>query len=132
MASTATKRQFKDIDLHFEAHPVTGDVTKKVGDDAIIQSMFSLLQTGKYERLMQPEIFSGLRQNLFEPLDSITASSIATDIRNVIDKFEPRVDLTEVNVTPDFDNNGYSASLTFFIVNQTNPVSVDFFLERIR
>lgn len=125
-------RQYKDIDLNFTAHPITGDVAKKVGNDAIIQSMLSLLQTNKYERLMQPDIYSGLKGHLFEPLDAITASAISNEISAVINKYEPRVSLTNVNVTPDYDNNGYSASLTFFIVNQTNPITVEFFLERIR
>lgn len=128
----ATTRVFKDIDLNFTAHPITGDVAKKVGDDAIIQSMMSLLSTGKYERLLQPSIYSDLKQQLFEPLDNITASAIRTAIVSVINKHEPRVDLTEINVSPDYDNNGYAVSLTFFILNQTNPVTVEFFLERIR
>lgn len=127
-----TKRQFTDIDLNFTAHPITGDVAKKVGDDAIIQSMVTLLLSGKYERLMQPNIYSNLRQSLFEPLDSITASSIKNEIEAVINKFEPRVNLSEVNVTPDYDNNGYTTTITFFIVNQTNPITVELFLERIR
>jgi len=126
------RRQYRDIDLNFTAHPITGDVARKVGDDAIIQSMKSLLLTAKYERLMQPEIFSNLRNQLFEPIDNITSSAIGNSIRNVINKYEPRVDLLEVNVTPDYDYQGYSVSLTFFIVNQTDPVTVELFLERIR
>ena len=128
----AITRTYKDIDLNFTAHPITGDVSKKVGDDAIIQSMMCLLSTGKYERLLQPDIYSDLKQQLFEPLDNITASAIRTAIVSVINKYEPRVDLTEVNVSPDYDNNGYSVALTFFILNSTNPITVEFFLERIR
>lgn len=127
-----TQRAYKDIDLNFTAHPITGDVAKKVGDDAIIQSMRNLLQTSKYERLMQPDIYSNLRNQLFEPIDNITSSAIGNSIRNVIDKYEPRVNLVEVNVTPDYDYQGYNVSLTFFIVNQTNPITVELFLERIR
>jgi len=127
-----TKRQFSDIDLNFTAHPITGDVAKKVGDDAIIQSIVTLLLSGKYERLMQPNIYSNLKRNLFEPLDSITASSLKNEVESVIGKYEPRVSLTEVNVTPDYDNNGYTVTITFFIVNQTNPITIDLFLERIR
>lgn len=130
--SHSTKRQYKDIDLNFLAHPITGDVSKKVGDDAIIQSMKNLLQTGKYERLFQPDIYSGLRHLLFEPIDSITANAIGTEIRNVISKYEPRVNLNEVLVAPDYDEAGYNVTLTFFIVNQANPITIQFFMERIR
>lgn len=129
MTSTRT---YKDIDLDFTAHPVTGDVAKKVGDAAIIQSLKSLLLTGKYERLFQPDIYSDLRQQLFEPLDNITASAISNAIKAVINRYEPRVSLTEVNVTPDFDNNGYTCTMSFFIQNQTTPLTVELFLERIR
>lgn len=127
-----TKRIFKDIDLNFTAHPITGDVAKKVGDAAIIQSLKNLLSTGRYERLMQPELYSDLRQQLFEPLDNITASAINSSIKAVVNKFEPRVNLIEVNSTPDFDNNGYTVTMTFFIINQTDPITIELFLERIR
>lgn len=129
---TTSTRVFTDIDLNFIAHPITGDIAKKVGDAAIIQSLVSLLSTGKYERLMQPDIYSDLKQQLFEPLDNITASSIGNSITAVINKFEPRVSLHEVNVTPDYDNNGYDCTMTFFILNQTTPISISLFLERIR
>ncbi len=118
--------------MNFTAHPVTGDVSKKIGDAAIIQSLKNLLSTGKYERLMQPDIYSNLKQHLFQPLDNITASAINNEVRSVINKYEPRVSLVEVNVTPDYDNNGFACSLTFFIRNSTNPITVQLFLERIR
>jgi phage baseplate assembly protein W len=126
------QRQFRDIDMNFLPHPVTGDVAKKIGDASIIQSLKNLLSTGKYERLMQPDIYSNLKQQLFQPLDNITASAISNEVKAVINKYEPRVSLTEVNVTPDYDGNGYSCSISFFIVNQANPITIELFLERIR
>lgn len=127
-----SNRVYKDIDLNFQAHPITGDISKKVGDAAIIQSMKNLLQTGKYERLLQPDIYSNLRNQLFEPIDNITSSAIENSIRNVIDKYEPRVNLVEVNVSADFDAQGYNVTIVFFIVNQANPITVELFLERLR
>jgi len=125
-------RQYKDIDLNFTAHPITGDVVRKVGDDAIIQSMKNLLSTSKYERMFQPRLYSNLRQHLFEPIDNITSSAIENEIRSTIDNFEPRVELYEVNATPDYDNNGYSVTMSFFIQNRADPITIEFFLERIR
>lgn len=128
----AKKRIYKDINLDFVAHPVTGDVTKKTGDAAIIQSINNLLQTSRYERLFNPSLYSNLRMHLFEPIDNITSSAIAKEIRTTIGKYEPRVELVEVTATPDPDNNGYSVRLSFFIINQTSPITIDIFLERIR
>jgi phage baseplate assembly protein W len=127
-----SNRLYKDIDLNFTAHPITGDLAKKVGDAAIIQSMKNLLSISKYEKLFQPRIYSNLRAQLFEPLDNITSSAIGNEIRNVIANWEPRVDLTEVQVTPEYDMNGYTVQLTFFIVNSSDPITVELFLERIR
>jgi len=132
MSIAKSTRQYKDLDFSFAAHPVTGDVARKVGDKAIIQSIAGLLQTGRFERLWQPNLHSRLREHLFEPVDNITSSAIAAEIRNTIGRHEPRVDLYEVNVTPDYDNNGYSVTLSFFIVNRADPIQITLFLERIR
>jgi len=128
----ASTRTYKDIDINFSAHPVTGDLAKKVDAQAIMQSIRTLLSLSKYEKLFKPEIYSSLRAYLFEPIDNITASAIRNEIRTTIENYEPRVNLTEVMVTPQFDDNGYDVSLTFFIVNQTDPITVSMFLERIR
>ena len=125
-------RTYKDVDITFAAHPVTGDVVKKTGENAIYQSIANLLQTGAYERLWQPRLHSKLREKLFEPIDAITASAISVEIKHTIGKHEPRVDLQSVNVMPDFDANGYNVSLTFFIVNRADPLELNLFLERIR
>jgi phage baseplate assembly protein W len=127
-----TTRIYKDIDLNFGAHPITGDVTKKVGEDAIIQSVRNLLQLSKYEKLFRPDIYSNLKKHLFEPVDQITASAIETEVEFTINKNEPRVQVVSVIAIPDYDYQGYNVTITFFIVNQTDPVSIDLFLERIR
>lgn len=125
-------RTYKDIDITFIAHPVTGDIFKKTGEAAVAQSISNLLQTGRFERLWQPDLHSKLREHLFEPIDSITASAISAEIKHTIGKHEPRVDLQSVNVTPDWDANGYTVTLQFFIRNRAEPVELTLFLERIR
>lgn len=127
-----TTRTYKDFDIEFTAHPVTGDIVKKTGDAAVIQSVSSLLQTGRYERLWQPNLHSKLREHLFEPIDAITASAISAEIKTTIGKHEPRVDLRQVLVVPDYDGNGYNVSMTFFIRNRADPLELNLFLERIR
>ena len=125
-------RTYKDLDITFAAHPVTGDVAKKVGEKAIYQSIAYLLQTGRYERLWQPGLHSKLTEHLFEPIDNITGSAIRNEIKNTIGKHEPRVDLNWVSVTPNYDANGYDVTLNFFIVNRADPLEITLFLERIR
>lgn len=129
---TVTTRTFYDLDLNFQPHPVTGDIVRIKNENAIVTSVKNLLLTNFYDRLFNPQIGSNLNNLLFEMLDGLTAGSIAEDIRTVIRNFEPRVRVDSVNVTPDYDNNGFNVTMEFFIVNNPEPISINFFLERTR
>jgi len=69
---------------------------------------------------------------LFENMDSITASVLQREIIQTLENFEPRVSVREVNVSPDYDNNTYRIGMTFFIINRTEPITIQFFLQRDR
>ena len=125
-------RKYSDLDLDFLPNPITGDVLKKVNDHAIAASIANLLQTSHYERLFNPALGCNLKRYLFEQIDDITTNNIREEIVKTIKNFETRVDLSDVTVTPDFDNNGYNISIKFFIRNEATPIVINFFLERVR
>jgi predicted component of type VI protein secretion system len=50
----------------------------------------------------------------------------------VIQNFEKRVQLQSVLVKVNPDANGYDVTITFYVKNVRDLVSVDFFLERLR
>ena len=127
-----TTRQYKDLDLAFTMHPIKKDVTKHVDEMAVINSVNNLISTSRYERPFQPLLGSGVRNLLFENMDSITASVLEREIIQTLDNFEPRVSVKEVNVSPDYDNNTYRIGMTFFIINRTEPITIQFFLQRDR
>jgi phage baseplate assembly protein W len=127
-----TTRQYKDLDLAFTMHPIKKDVTKHVDEMAVINSVKNLISTSSYERPFQPLLGSGVRNLLFENMDSITASVLQREIIQTLENFEPRVSVREVNVSPDYDNNTYRIGMTFFIINRTEPITIQFFLQRDR
>jgi phage baseplate assembly protein W len=127
-----TSRSFKDLDLNFIAHPVRKDVTKHINEFAIINSVKNLILTNHYERPFQPELGSNIRRLLFENVDVIIAARIEREIVETIENFEPRVQVSKVTAIPAPDENSYQIILEFFIVNIPNPVTITFFLERIR
>jgi phage baseplate assembly protein W len=127
-----TTRQYKDLDLAFTMHPIKKDVTKHVDEMAVINSVKNLISTSRYERPFQPLLGSGVRNLLFENMDSITASVLQREIIQTLENFEPRVSVREVNVSPDYDNNTYRIGMTFFIINRTEPITIQFFLQRDR
>ena len=132
MAQVSVVKRYKDLDLNFTAHPVLQDVTVLYDENAVINSLKNLLFTNFYERLFQPDVGSNLRALLFEPLDSFTSVKVERAITETIKNYEPRVRIKRLTVKPDFDNNSYFCELEFLIVNQTQPVQITFFLERVR
>jgi phage baseplate assembly protein W len=134
MATVTTDivRDFKDLDLNFNIHPVRKDISKSIGPMAVVNSIKNLILTNHYERPFQPDIGSNVRRLLFENLDNITATTIKDEIERTIVNYEPRATVKTINVTADYDNNGFTVYLEFFIVNQTAPIVINFLLERIR
>lgn len=134
MATVKTNiaRQYKDLDLNFLSHPVKKDVTKHVDEMAVINSVKNLILTNHYERPFRPDIGSNIGKLLFENMDNITATAIRREIEQTIVNFEPRVSISNIGILPDFDNNGFSVSMEFYIINRTEPITIEFFLQRVR
>lgn len=127
-----TNRTFKDLDLNFNIHPVRKDINIHSNEYAIVNSIKNLVLTNHYERPFQPNIGSNIRQLLFDNLDAVTAAGIQREIEETINNFEPRAGISNVNVVAAPDENGYKVELEFFVLNNTSPVTINFFLERIR
>jgi phage baseplate assembly protein W len=127
-----TARSFKDLDLNFTIHPIKKDINTHKNEYAIINAVKNLILTNHYERPFQPQIGSNIRRLLFENVDSVTGSQIEREITETIDNFEPRARTSKVDVVADPDNNGFKVVLEFFIINNSNPITINFFLERIR
>jgi phage baseplate assembly protein W len=125
-------RAYKDLDMNFTIHPIRKDINKSIGENAIINSIKNLLLTNHYERPFQPYLGSNIRKLLFEPLDAIVARTLEVEITNVLTNFEPRVEIIEIKVVPRYDENAFQVSLTFKPINLLTPVTITFFLERVR
>ena len=128
----ARQPDFKDLDLDFIAHPTTGDITKKVGVEAIKRSVRNLVLTNFYDRPFRSYLGSGAQKMLFDNMNPLTANFLSDAIKEVITNYEPRVVVENVVVNMVPDENGYVATITFKIVNNDQPVSFNLFLERLR
>ena len=60
---------------------------------------------------------------LFENVDDITAVSIKDEIRSSLKNYEPRVELIDVNVDPNFDENQFDVLITYRIIGVDIPPS---------
>jgi phage baseplate assembly protein W len=132
MAISTIVRTFRDLDLNFTKHPSTGDVSSRVGDQAVIRSVRNLIYLGHYEKPFHPEIGSSIRQLLFENMNPLTTQHIKRAIEDTIINFEPRVQLKDVVVQTKEDLNQFQVSIEFYIRNNATPTKISFFLERAR
>jgi phage baseplate assembly protein W len=62
------------------------------------ESMRLILGTAPGERPMRPEFGCGIHDYVFAPADATTAGRIAYDVRAALDRWEPRVDIVDVEV----------------------------------
>ena len=119
--------------MTFKKHPVTDDLVVSRDASAIKQAIVNLLLTNKGERLFKPNYGSDIRSYLFEPLDYGTAQQIVGNIEHTVSKWEPRIEILNLDAVPNYDDNGFDVQMTYQIIGtDTPPVAVDFFLASTR
>lgn len=127
-----TNQLYSDLQDAFGLHPMTDDVQLVTGASDIVQSVMNLVQLNHYESWFHPEIGGNVYKLLFELADGATAQSISTEITNVLTNFEPRVEVISVDVENDIGANGWDVTITFQIISSPAPLTINFFLQRIR
>lgn len=123
---------FADLDLAFNIHPVKKDLVLSTNTNAVKRALKNLVLTNHYERPFHPEIGSNVIKLLFEPMTPLVENYLETEIYNTIVNFEPRVKLQSIEVNGDDERNGYVIIITYYEVNSTTPITIDFLLERSR
>lgn len=127
---TSRVKGWRDLDLSLTLHPIRGDIVPLKDDAAIKNSVKNLLLTNFYERPFNDDIGANLRALLFEPADAITRISLKENIRRVINKYEKRVLLQEIDIK-DYDNS-YNITVVFKIKEFDSNESVEIVLRRLR
>ena len=72
-------------------------------DEEIAESMRLILGTSPGERPMRPEFGCPIHDHVFAPADATTTGLIAFEVRNSLNRWEPRIDVLDVVVTQDDD-----------------------------
>jgi phage baseplate assembly protein W len=80
---------------------VTGGIALVSGDRELRESMRLVLATVPGERPMRPEFGCSVHDHVFSPVDANLAGRIAFDVERALERWEPRIDVREVDVTPD-------------------------------
>jgi uncharacterized protein len=123
---------YTDFHKDLTISPVSSDLALKTNEDSIKESLKNLILTDRGERLMQPSLGSDVRASLFENATPVTLKLIEERVRDVINNFEPRVSIIEVDVTSTYDDNKVQVTIYFYVKNSEEPLSVEIFIDRVR
>ena len=130
--SKRSSRIYKDLNLDFQQNTATKDIQKMLDVESVKRSVRNLINLNHYEKPFHPEVGSNLRALLFENITPQISHFIGKQIELLIRNYEPRCRLVQVANMPNLDRNGYSVSISFYVVNHPEPVQVETFLERLR
>ena len=112
---------FLDLSASFQTNPLSNDLIALKNESAIARSVRNLVLTIQWERPFQPTLGSGVNRLLFDNMDKLTASAIRSEIRTTIENYEPRVEINEILVEPDFEGNAFHVTLQYFIIGIDVP-----------
>jgi phage baseplate assembly protein W len=82
----------------------TGGIAMVRGHTELVQAMRLVLATYPGERPMRPEFGCRLRDFVFRAPTPDTVAELADEVRRSLLRWEPRVDVERVEVTPDPDD----------------------------
>ncbi len=124
---------FLDLSASFQNNPLSNDLITLKNENAIARSVRNLILTTQGERPFQPVLGSNVNNLLFENMDKLTAAALKDEIRNTIENYEPRVELEEIIVDPNFENNEFNVTIQYYIVGIDVPEQeLSFVLESTR
>ena len=100
-----------------------GTFSNNYNTESIKDGLIQLLLTSRGERPMRLDFGTDLRRSVFAPLDSATISALKASINTAIKKYEKRITVRSLEVTPRNDNSQVDVALSFSL--KDNVLDVD-------
>lgn len=124
---------FKDISLSLQVNPLNYDIIDIKNETAIARSIRNLVLILPGEKFFNQNVGSNVSQSLFENITDISASVIQDEISNTIKNYEPRVDLIDVDVSPNDEYNEFNVTVRYYIIGiNALPQQLTFALQSVR
>lgn len=120
---------YSDVDFRWRKL-TNGDLAKVYDMAAINQALLSLFNTTRGERFFNPRYGSRLPFLLFEPFDAMTAQLIVEDIQNSVRTWEPRIEITDLDIDMNYDKQLYSITMVYKIKSITEIGIFETILEK--
>ncbi len=113
--------EFLGVGWHF---PVNLDEDGKISparyEEAVRQAIWIILSTAQGERMMRPDFGCGIHDLVFAPNSAGTAGQLIGEVRRTLVRWEPRVDLLDVDAFPDANQPSLMLIQVQYQVRATN------------
>ena len=126
------KKSYADLSFDFTANPQTGDVATVKDAVSVKRGIKNILLTAGFERLFQPELGSGIKNILFEPMTPLTEQRLSHACADAIEAWEKRATVINITVISEEEYHLYRVAIKFSINNSLETEQVDVFLNRER
>ena len=104
-----------------------GGVALVTREREIQEAIRLILGTAPGERPMRPEFGCRISEHVFAPANATTAGQLSYDVRAALDRWEPRVDVDDVEVTFDAVDSGVLyIDITYHIRGTNDPRNLVF------
>ena len=98
----------------------TGGIGMVEREREIEEAIRLVLGTTPGERPMRPEFGCGIHDYVFAPTDGATAGRVANEVRVALERWEPRIEVTDVEVAFDMVEYGTLYIDVHYLVRSTN------------
>ena len=112
---------FKDISMTFQSNPLNDDLIAIKNENAIARSLRNIVFTLPGEKFFNESFGSRISRSLFDNIDEITSAVIVDEIRDSLDRYEPRAKINDVKAFPDYENNGFDVIIKYDIIGSEVP-----------
>jgi len=99
-----------------------GEIALAKGELDILQSIHVILETFPGERVMRPEFGCRAKELLFAPLNSTTRNEMIFNVKIALERWEPRIDLRDVDAYPDPERDGVLLVEIHYEIKSTHDV----------
>lgn len=123
---------YSDLGLSFTINPITKKVKVVKNEEAIKRAVKNLILTNNGEKFFKPLYGGNITALLFENFSQSIERQISSRIKRVVNTYEPRVTVLNVNVTALDDSNSLVVKIFFRIKSTNKVVDTSFQVERIR
>ena len=112
---------FKDISMTFQSNPLNDDLIAIKNENAIARSLRNIVFTLPGEKFFNESFGSRISRSLFDNIDEITSAVIVDEIRDSLDRYEPRAKINDVKAFPDYENNGFDVIIVYDVIGAEIP-----------